>query len=104
MHERNPRLRVAPGAHPAFDRDRHVLRRLAGEDLMPAELSLVHRSYRIDGVPSWTRIEPCASLRNRNFGGCSSKPETCQSRHSTIGRQPFVNTPLATYPHHVAFR
>src|ERR1700730_10077177 len=55
MHERNPRLRVAPGAHPTFDRDRHVLRRLAGEDLMPAELSLVHRSYRIDGVPGRTR-------------------------------------------------
>ena len=60
VHERNPRLRVAPRAHPAFDCDRRILRRLAGQDLAPAELSLVHRSYRMDhpveyGVPGRTR-------------------------------------------------
>ncbi len=32
VHEGNAGLRVAPGAHPAFDRHRRVLRRLAGED------------------------------------------------------------------------
>src|SRR5689334_17231568 len=36
------------------------------------------------GSPSWTHIEPCASLRSRSFGGCSSKPETCRSPHRAI--------------------
>ncbi len=33
------------------------------------------------GSPSWTHIEPCVSLHSRSFCGCSSKPETCRSRH-----------------------
>ena len=42
VHERNARLRVPPGAHPAFDRDRGVLRRLAGQDSAHVALVLVH--------------------------------------------------------------
>ena len=38
VHERNAGLRVAPGAHPALDRDRRVRRRVAGQDLAHAEL------------------------------------------------------------------
>ncbi len=44
VHERDARLRVPPRTHPSFDRDRRVRRRLAGQDLAPAELSLFHRS------------------------------------------------------------
>ncbi len=44
VHERDAGLRVAPGAHPAFDRDRRVRRRLAGQDRAHAELALVHRA------------------------------------------------------------
>ena len=39
-----PGLRVAPGAHPALDRDRRVRRRLAGQDRAHAECCLVHGS------------------------------------------------------------
>src|SRR5262249_24424636 len=42
--ERDARLRVPPGAHPAFDRDGQVLWRLAGQDPAHAELAVVHRS------------------------------------------------------------
>src|SRR5262245_30980541 len=41
MHERNPGLGVAPGAHPAIDCDRRVLRGLPGEDRAHVELHLV---------------------------------------------------------------
>ena len=42
VHERNAGLGIAPSAHPAFDRDRRIRRRLAGQDLARAELFLVH--------------------------------------------------------------
>ncbi len=72
VHERDARLRVAPGAHPAPGRDRRVLRRLAGQDFAPAELSLVHRSYRMDhpvkyGVPG-RNFEPAT----HSLGNCCS--------------------------------
>jgi hypothetical protein len=38
------------------------------------------------GSPSWTHIEPCASLHSRNFGSYSSKPEACRLRHRAIGK------------------
>jgi hypothetical protein len=43
-----------------------------------------------------TRIEPCALLRRRSFGNCSTKPETCLSLHRTIGKAAFLNT-LSSY-------
>ena len=51
VHERDAGLRVAPGAHPPFDRDRHVLGRLAGQDLARAEYFVVHRSRVTSGRP-----------------------------------------------------
>ena len=42
VHERDAGLGVAPGAHPALDRDRRVLRRLAGQDRAHVELAVVH--------------------------------------------------------------
>ena len=39
---------------------------------------------KIAGCPSWTRIEPCVSLRTRNFDSCSSKRETSRSRPNSI--------------------
>ena len=44
VHKRDARSRVPPGAHPAFDRNRHVRRHLARQDRAHAEFSPVHRS------------------------------------------------------------
>jgi hypothetical protein len=40
------------------------------------------RAYHY-GSPSWTRIEPCASLHSRSSSGCSSEPETYPLQHRT---------------------
>src|SRR5262249_11711653 len=52
----------------------------------PARWPLPSRSPtgKIAGCPSWTRIEPCALLRTRNFGRCSSKRETSRSLPNSI--------------------
>ena len=44
-------------------------------------------------LPSWTHIEPCASLHSRSFGGCSSKPETYQLRHKNETYQTICLSP-----------
>ena len=44
VHERDARLGVAPGAHPALDRDRCVARRLAGQDCADVEIIAAHEA------------------------------------------------------------
>src|ERR1019366_6947999 len=44
VHERDACLGVPPGAHPALDGDRSVLRGLPGQDLAHVEFSFVHDS------------------------------------------------------------
>jgi hypothetical protein len=69
------------------------LRRLA----RPARGSLRHppMGLLIFGSPSWTHIEPCASLPSRSFGGCSIEPETCRLRHNVIGKRLLLRSCVA---------
>jgi hypothetical protein len=48
--------------------------------------NIVQPSLVGSGSPSWTRIEPCASLRNRSSGSYSSEHETSRSPPSPIQR------------------
>ncbi len=51
VDEGNPRLRVAPGAHPAAEGDRTVFRRTSGQDIAHREF-IFHRLYSLRGKGS----------------------------------------------------
>ena len=56
VHKRNARLGVAPGADPAFDRDRRIIRRLPSQNRAHVELILLHRPTAIIGL-AWIAIQ-----------------------------------------------
>ena len=56
MHERNAGLRIAPGAHPAFDGDGCVRRRRAGEDRADVEFRIAHGVKSGAGSATLSRV------------------------------------------------